>query len=248
MDSAFAKFAESVVLFCHITSQVKGEPYPDLLHEKGGTGFPYLVFMDAEGNVLSKHNGPRTVAGFEAGLQRVQSLLDARKKAESGDKGAKIEVALLEGELGRIGADDAQARVKELGPLSKEQQARLDALLTNGEVSKALEGVQRDRAKALAAGEKFAAMKKAGRMPTDERLLRPFWMALLDYAESKRDVALFEEAFTVLKGMLGENPMAKKVIEGWSERLRKLQDAGKDGGKDGGKPGEPGKGKEPGGK
>lgn len=47
----------------HNTSRVDDDPYPRLLSEKGGTGFPSLFFLDETGDVLLKQ-GSRTVDAF----------------------------------------------------------------------------------------------------------------------------------------------------------------------------------------
>lgn len=62
------------MLFLHVTTGMKGGRYDDLLREKGGYGFPYLVFMDATGDVLLEHEGPRTVAGFRETGARAAAL------------------------------------------------------------------------------------------------------------------------------------------------------------------------------
>ncbi len=68
-DASFPEFAENVVLFLHNTSRVKGEPYPTLLKDNGGTGFPTLWFLDADGKVITKQ-GERTVKAFGKTMPR----------------------------------------------------------------------------------------------------------------------------------------------------------------------------------
>ena len=54
------KFSKEYVLFCHLTTQIEGEKHADLLEQKGGQGFPHIVFMDSDGNVLAEHRGDRS--------------------------------------------------------------------------------------------------------------------------------------------------------------------------------------------
>ena len=91
-DPAFAEWSKEVVLLCHVTTGIKTDPHQDLLAKKGGQGFPYLVFLDAEGEVIAAHEGEQTVAGFREGLGKARAFLDLRKKAEAGDKAARFQV------------------------------------------------------------------------------------------------------------------------------------------------------------
>ncbi|MGH7152014.1 MAG: hypothetical protein ACREIU_15020, partial [Planctomycetota bacterium] len=65
-----------MVLFLHNTSRLKEEPYPELLREKGGRGFPYLVFLDSDGGVIARHDARRTVEDFRATKARAETYLD----------------------------------------------------------------------------------------------------------------------------------------------------------------------------
>ena len=92
----FREFAKGVVPFLHVTSQVEGDKYPDLLSEKGGRGFPHVVCMDAEGGVLAVLNA-RTVDGFKDMMKRgaeFQALV-AKK-----DRTPAEELSVLKAELG----------------------------------------------------------------------------------------------------------------------------------------------------
>ena len=47
---SFPAFANDFVLFMHNTSWVDDEPYPNLLREKGGNGWPTSAFLAADGS------------------------------------------------------------------------------------------------------------------------------------------------------------------------------------------------------
>ena len=64
MQDDFVRFSKNYVLFAHVTSQVPGDKNQDLLQKKGGTGFPFIAFMDSEGNVIAKHEASRTAYGW----------------------------------------------------------------------------------------------------------------------------------------------------------------------------------------
>ncbi len=62
----FAKWSADKLLFLHVTTRVDTDKYQTLLRDKGFRGFPSLAFLDAEGEVIAKHSGPRTLEGVKA--------------------------------------------------------------------------------------------------------------------------------------------------------------------------------------
>ena len=103
------------MLFCHITTQIQGEKHADLLEQKGGQGFPHIVFMDAEGNVLAEHQGDRSADGFSKTGQKAKEFIALKAKAEKGDKAAKIDFIIAQLSMGQLKASEAEAKIKELG-------------------------------------------------------------------------------------------------------------------------------------
>lgn len=91
MQSEFAKFGETFVLYCHVTTDLLEDRWPDLLSEKGGTGWPHVAFLDAEGEVLLPHKGPDTVEGFAKSAADARTYLAARAAAAGGDRTAAAE-------------------------------------------------------------------------------------------------------------------------------------------------------------
>ncbi|MHC4249184.1 MAG: hypothetical protein ACYS9X_08665 [Planctomycetota bacterium] len=83
-DPAFPEFASDVVLFCHVTSKVEGDPYPDLFEEKGGPGFPYIVILDRWGRVIAQHQASRTVPEFRKTLEKAKAFQALEKKSRGG--------------------------------------------------------------------------------------------------------------------------------------------------------------------
>lgn len=224
-EEGFPKLADKFVLFCHITSRVPTDKNQELLKEKGGQGFPYLVFMDSEGNVVAKHSGARTVKGFENSGAKAVTYMEVKKKAEGGDKAAKIDLVLAEIDLGKVTLDEGQKKLKELGELSKEQQAKLDGLATNAAVMEVAKPIRRnDKQGMIDAGKKFAEMKSAGKIPTGDQEIQMFWIFIMDYAESQKDAKLFEEGFTALKTKFADS-INKQWVQTNEERLKKLKES-----------------------
>ena len=229
LQDEFVEFAKKVVLFCHITSRIESDPHQNLLQEKGGRGFPYLVFMDAEGNVVSKATGPRTPAGFEATLASLTAYLEIKAKVDGGDASAKAEMLVLELEMGKIQLAEFDEKIKEAGELSKEQEARLVGLRANDEFTKTMQAIgKKPKEEAIAeAGAKLLEMKKAGHVPTGDGEFPQFHTILLEYAFSQKDVALFEESLGALKERFGADEGAKDYFAEQEKRLAELKGGGK---------------------
>jgi len=210
------------VLFCHITTQIQGEKYGKLLGEKGGSGFPYLAFLDSEGRVSAKHQGPRSADGFGATAQKARDFLALKKKAET-DKAAAIEFFFQAAEISHFTAAEARERGKTLADLTDEQKKRVDQILLALEVQEIAGGVNWQDKKSMAdAGGKFLELKKAGRIPAGDREMQSFWICIMEHAYAQKNAALFEEGFSALKEKFGSR-MNKKFQEEREKQLAELK-------------------------
>lgn len=208
------------MLFCHVTTHIEGEPNDKLLEEVGGGGFPTILVLDADGKMIGRHAGERSVAEFDKLVTKAAAYLDARKKAAEGDKSAGIDVALADLELGTLTAEAAKKKVEALGPPTDAQKARLDGILLNAEVMDISKALGKDR---VGAGKKFLELKNAGRIPDGYKETDIFWNRILDFAESEKDAKLFEEGLGKLKEKFASNPNTKKFFEGKDATLAKLK-------------------------
>ncbi|MBK8096871.1 MAG: hypothetical protein IPK26_07180 [Planctomycetes bacterium] len=212
-----------------MTSQVETDKYQGLLREKGGRGFPYLVFMDAEGEVTAKQ-GERTVAAFQATLSALSAVADLQKKATAGDKVATVDLLLAEMTLGRLDLAAAKARAEKalaLGALDGERKQKLDGALIGLEVEDLMAGA-RTREAAAEMAEKCLAMLKEGRVPTG-RVARTFYLQAMSAAEKVNDAKTYETALGAVEKMMAGQQGAEAMLKRFRETLEKLK-AG-DGGK-----------------
>ena len=215
------------MLFCHITSRIEGRAHDDLLSEKGGRGFPTLMFLDASGESLGEHQGPRTVEGLEKSLGSVQKkakeFATLRSKAEGGDRTAKAKLLVLELENGAVPLGDATKAVEELGSLSGLLKKQIAAGLAAAEYREVLEQTKGQADAAVAAGEKFAAMAKADRIPEVARAPK-YWPYFLEYAAAEGDLALFDKAqkryLAALAALQGRGSPAFRQVSEKVEMLR----------------------------
>ncbi len=228
LDDKMAEFAKDYVLFCHVTSKVTGAKHPDLLAEKGGRGFPHLVFLDAEGQVAGVHTDwkNRTADGFAATGKLVKSVPALKAKAAT-DPAADFELFSAQLKLGLLDAAKTKERIAGLKDLTPEQKGVVAGVQANFEVEDAIKTLPR-AATAEQRGElgaKFLEMHKAGRIPSDEMRIQTFYIFIMDHAEAKKDIPSFELALAALKAKFGDNAQAAKFFEDRENRLKKLKDA-----------------------
>lgn len=211
------------MLLCHITSNVKSDKYQTLLQEKGGNGFPYLVFMDSEGNVLAKHEGARNAEGFEKSAGKAAEFTALKKKAEEGDAAAKIDLLIAQLTLNHLKVEEAQKRLKELGDVPKDKQEKIAGMILNAEVNEIARTITKEKPTRLAAGKKYLEMKKAGRVPTADQEMQVFWILMMEFAENEKDAETYEAGLATLKAKFGGNPRTKKFFEEKEAALEKLK-------------------------
>ncbi len=221
----FKAFAKDHVLFLHVTSFVEGEKYPDLLKEKGGQGWPFVVAMDADGNVVSRLDD-RTVDGFKAMVKAGSEYLALKAKK---DRTPAEELRVLATDLraGTIQGAEFKERVAALKGLDAAATKERDDLLVHvdfvAEMKKVQDAHSPDPKYRIAAGKVYAAMHAAGRVPADQNEMAAFYQFTIDYAESVKDVPLFETALGKLREAFGDNPRAQGFFKMMDDRLAKLK-------------------------
>lgn len=217
------------MLLLHNTSQVATDKHQNLLREKGGRGFPYLIWMDDEGTVLLQQGG-RSVADFEQSLAKVGAFCALKKKAADGDKEAANELFVVEVELGKTNAAAAREKAPTL-QLSDALKARLDKALVTAEIRDLFETPVRSQDERNAIVQKLYGLYKAGKKPgdDDEQLYLNYWALVLEAAKTDKNVAAFEEGYTNLAAKLASNPRAQRFLEQQKAELEKLKAENKPG-------------------
>lgn len=255
----FKAVGEKAVLFLHITSRLPGDADQDLLMEKGGRGFPYLVTMDAGGAVTSFVE-KRSVEGFleavDEGLkyskkkadpslpvaERVKLILfdvavknatkeEARTAIENmkGLEGAAREAELLRWDIlqGDVSPEDGARKLKAIEGLTPELRRYVDEVLVDMEVQAAMPRGPAMEGR-IAAGAKFAALWAEGREPT-ENMFQPFFILMLDHAESVKDVDLFGRSLDRIRAHINAKfagePKAIEFLENQEKRLATLKES-----------------------
>ena len=220
----FAKFAKDYVLYCHVTTMIPGEKYGDLLEQKGGNAFPWLVFMDSTGDIIVEHEGPRNAEAFAKSGAKAKDWVAMKEKADKGDKSASIDFAILQLGMGKVKAAEAVKTIAAAGTPSKEQQAKLDAELINAEVREAVVALRSDE-QASELGKKFYARFKEGKAaPTADNAFQSYYILVMNAADEAKDTATFETTLKALKAKYGAMPGAAAFFEEREQRLKQLQE------------------------
>jgi hypothetical protein len=212
------------VLYCNITSWVPTDPDQDLMVQKGGRSFPYLIFMDSEGNILAWHEGERDAEGFARTGKKATAFLELKARADKGDPAAQFDLAIAQLELGHITSEEARKKLPGLGSLSKAQQSKMDRLLVTVEVREILGTVTYEWETQRAAAKRFLELRKAGHAAPEGDEAQPYWILIMKYAEEEKDVAIFSEALQALKAKYADHPQAAEVFSRMELTLKRLQD------------------------
>jgi hypothetical protein len=203
-----------------MTTHVEGDKYQGLLREKGGTGFPYLVFLDADGEVLARA-GDRSVEGFQKVRSAISAYQALEQKAAKGDKTVGADLLIAGIEMGKLKFADAKEAAGKLGKISAEKQKQIDALVFNLEVQDAMSSVRSQEAM-IEVGKKFATMMEEGKAPTGSAA-RQFYSAILAAKEAEADAKGFEKAMNAMKKAAGDTPANKRMFESLDTRLARLK-------------------------
>jgi hypothetical protein len=190
-----------------------------MLGEKGGTGFPTLMFLDAEGRRLGKHAGPRTPSGFEESLEGVEEFQSLREKAEAGDAKAAAEVLIRQLELEWFGLEEAQKRADALEKLSGKQKKQVAQLLIDTEVRDLSAKASESREERQVTGAHFAAMFEDDRIPATQTGLIQFWTIMADYAEKNREKKLFKKIVGEFEDTVKSGARSRKTLKDLEARL-----------------------------
>ncbi|MFO1077188.1 MAG: thioredoxin family protein [Planctomycetota bacterium] len=216
----FAAFAAKVVLFCHVTSHVEGDPYPDLLPQKGGSGWPFMAFLDADGNVLTRQS-ERSVASFHRTLAKCEAYLALDKRSRAGEPGLATDLLIAHIAMGGLTLADAKERAAAAGKLDDAHAARLADALLSLEVTEAFAAV-RSRDDAVEVGKRFQKMWDEGRVPTGDAASL-FFSLVMEAAAKAKDAAAYERALGQYEKVAPQGRNRERVLERLRARLEELK-------------------------
>ena len=212
--------------YLSVMTRIDGRKYDDMLITKGFRGFPSFAVLDAEGEIVVRHNGPRSVEGFQESVDRAQRYQDLVAKAATGDPVARIDLAILECELGRIDLVDCEARLKDLGELNAGQKKALGALRSKAAVEEQINKLRAANGGQEAfesAVDAFLKMIREGALPAGGMEANMVNRVLVSYAMQFKDVARIEKVVEHLKVALKDEPSARNLMDRMAGRLADLR-------------------------
>jgi hypothetical protein len=200
----------------------------ELLYDLGAREHPSFFFLDAQGEVLARHDADDvTVKAFEETGARVKRSLDLRKKADAGDTAAKIDLAIVQGELGVIELSDVETAI-EGATLTPEQERALGVLRADATASDLIQVLKknRDDAARKMVAEEFLKLYGKGTHPARLMNRRFYWTVLAGQSVQKRDAAMVKDAIAGLRVVAGPEPSPKDAqqIKELEEGLKALEE------------------------
>ena len=213
----------------NITAQIDSKPDEGMLQEKGGRGFPYCIFMDADGKVL-KEARPSDEASFTVAMHPVSLLLSARKNGNKTKK-SRYNLALMEAIFDP--KEDAFEELKKVSTkkgVKEEIRTLFDGMIATWPVRKAYDAHQ---AKSINSREEYEKAQKELNSTmfelyekgmkvadTSASFHDSFWMGVVSYAldNGKREAGLV--AITVMEKKYASN--AKKYFGETRSKLEAL--------------------------
>ena len=230
------------VPYLNVTTHLDDSPDQDLLGEKGGNGFPYLVLMDSEGVVLARRFRPMNADMMKSELKaaaEVKAELDKlRKKAKAQPKNEKLQAELAIELALRFAPQHSMEELKAhsmVKGLDEDLVERFNSWYAekrfNDAYSAAVSGDGTRDEKLAALGESMLGLYKEGvRLPADSDMAAYYY----DYAVSGAIAAKDEESaracFTLWKEcmdhMAEEMPQYAEDIQGSiGEMTAKIEEA-----------------------
>ncbi len=200
---AFVAWSKKVVLVLHNTSRCDDEPYPNLLRQMGGSGFPTMAYLDADGQLLQQLDFPATLEGCERTWKELEAWQALRAEVEAGKADAQKQRELFDLEL-KMGNRPYAEMVQRRDALQLDDAARkaTEQPLVDLQFTEILRATPREQM--AAAGAKFLAMFRQQQIPSAAKET-PYWQAMFAFATEQRDVALFEELMTWLRANRGSD-------------------------------------------
>jgi hypothetical protein len=174
-----------------------------LLYDLGGREHPTILFLDAQGEVLGRHDtADCSVPALEATGAKVRRSVELAAKAEAGDAAARIDLAILKCDLGLIELYELEGAIEEAGTaLTPEQERAVDVLRADTAVAEMVEVLKkhRDEAALAQAAEEFLPFYKRGAHPSKGANRHAYWSVLAEHASRAKDAAVLKDALAGLR-------------------------------------------------
>ena len=231
----FKNFANSHVLFLHVTSQIPDKKDDDLFRKVGGAGFPTFFYFDEAGGVLASQAGAldvKTMSGtlHDKAKSRREGYLALKKKAAEGDEKAKLRLAVLELEMRRTSLADFRKAHPDISKLDEGSRETVLGMMGMEAFSKAndlLRAAGRDQEKQKAAlkdaGKMLLAAAKQQAVPGEQRTAMIFWYYLGAAGATHDDAEMLKKGIEGLEEFVAMNPRLSGQIDAWKMKLKAIE-------------------------
>ncbi len=224
----FAKWSKDYVMFCHITTKVESDKHLDLWSATGGSGFPHIVFMNASGDVITEHNGERTVEEFG----KTGRVADLKNRIEGGDTTAVNDYFLARLELGQLQYAEAKAGAEKLDGLTDEQKKRIGGRLLDLEIMDAMNSMERAgvEQKMAELGKAWYERGKSGTAPTGAVESQVFYWSIMMAGQTGGDPDALEFGVRGLEKLIrdfqpSDRGRMQQMIKQAREQLEQMRKA-----------------------
>ena len=202
--------------YLNVTSQLEDTPDAGMLSKVGGNYFPYVVIMDAAGEVIQEFRPSDEKAAMKAvGDASFIVELKAKVAKNPEDKGAKASLELIQ----LINKRDTERPEKEIEALVATEGVDKRAVeawkkfkpsrtveIAFGAVRKEAMAKQMQQADFMSfAGTKMYEMYKAGtRLPVDDQMYQPLYFLAMQGAVDAKDIAGTKEIIVAVDKWIDE--------------------------------------------
>ncbi|MFN0207908.1 MAG: hypothetical protein ACKVS6_16495 [Planctomycetota bacterium] len=193
-----------------------------MLSEKKGTGFPYLVFLDAEGELIAAMRGARNMENLTNTAMTAKENAKLRTRAAAGDVNAKIDWLSYQIQVGWLAAEDGKATLAGLGKLDDKQTVRVKDISLVIEIVDITSSVARKKMPAEEGESKLLELYNSNRVPKDKHGMRMLLTAVFNNAYAKKDAKLCEKVLADFSKRAGDDAEMKPIIKSMEDRLKKL--------------------------
>lgn len=238
----WTKMAGQFVPYLNVTTMIDGTPDQELLEAKGGDGFPYMIFMDSSGAVLTDRIWPEDEAA-------VNTALEGARKTATELQALRLKVSQNPGDAAASAALEIQLTLHRAGTSTDEELEKLArtpglepatlAKLTTHLNRKNILAAQRKAMEGAETQEDFIhrietamyeCIKKDVLLPAGDEMAQMLYFAGFEGALRAKDTALAKKALQgvvdVIAVMKSKNPeIEERAGEYLAELKSRLEEA-----------------------
>lgn len=229
----FLLYAQGVIPYLHITSNLPLKPDGKLFQEKGCKGYPTFLWMDAQGEVLALFEGDLSVEALNSTHAFAEETEQFKKAYEQNPQEERAMKAYFLRKLSLNPSLEMLQKMEEwwkADQLTLEQVALLKSHKAYQEINERLQLLQKELRKGnklptqedlfLALAPPFYALYQQGLVPLgDNNTVNNFWLYTAQYAARQKDEETLKKAYSILKEKVGQEPALQEILKNLEAQL-----------------------------